>query len=175
MSIPLSFSEYHFAKSVTWLSYSVQFCRFHIRISSTRNSIVMATETPGMIVNGAQPKSAAAVLSEQHARAENLNPTVEEVPDEDAPPAPSSSAKPAPVEPSPAASEPRQAAPKPAASRPILDVNSEESFPALGSGPKPKAAANVASAWGAKKPGASPANGAAAAQQPGMHPISGLL
>lgn len=134
----------------------------------------MATETPGMIVNGAQPESAAAVLSEQHARAENLNPTVEEVPDEDAPPPPVASAKPAPAEPNPAASEPRPAAQKPAANRPVLDVNSEESFPALGSGPKPKATANVPSAWGAKKLGASPANGAAAAQPPGMRPISGL-
>ena len=34
-----------------------------------------------------------------------------------------------------------------------LDMKSEESFPALGGGPKPQAQAPVARAWGAKKPG----------------------
>lgn len=43
--------------------------------------------------------------------------------------------------------------PKPGATKaPVLDVRSEELFPALGGGPKPRAPAAVPMAWGARKP-----------------------
>ncbi|KAL4955968.1 hypothetical protein BDW69DRAFT_159586 [Aspergillus filifer] len=116
------------------------------------------------IVNGA-PKSRAAMLEEQHARDEAHKPTVEDVVDEDdlAHPPPSAAAvteatSSAPSQaPTPPAANASKSAPRKA---PTLDVQSEELFPALGSGPKPKAPA--ASAWGAKGPSAAAtlANGA---------------
>jgi hypothetical protein len=125
-----------------------------------------SSEGPGLIVNGGQSsKSPAALLSEQH---EKHNVTIEDVVDEDdiQHPPPSSAVKPT-VNQSADAAAPT---PKKA---PVFDVQSEELFPALGGGPKSKAAANVPTAWGAKKPGVAAAapNGAAAVSQPsGMSP-----
>ena len=124
----------------------------------------MASETPTAAVNGGPGKSMAAVLEEQHARDNAHKPTVEDAVDEDdvQHPPPSSLVKenqqpsaPAPAEPAIPSPAP-QPAPKKA---PTLDVRSEESFPALGSGPKPTAPAP--SAWAAKKPSvtAAAANG----------------
>lgn len=129
----------------------------------------MASEGPGLIVNGGQAsKSPAALLSEQHARDEKHTVTVEDTVDEEdiQHPPPSSIAKPSPSESSEAAVPPVSKPTK----APALDVQSEELFPALGSGPKSKAAANVPTAWGAKRPAAAaaPQNGAAGITQPGM-------
>lgn len=132
----------------------------------TVESIIMATDAHGLIVNGGQTssKSPAALLSEQHARDQAHKVTVEDVPDEDdiQHPPPSSSVKSA--APDAGAGSSKDAtpnagsAPEPKTTKtsntPAFDVRSEESFPALGSGPKSKAAANVPSAWGARKPGA---------------------
>ncbi|PLB41351.1 putative RNA binding effector protein Scp160 [Aspergillus candidus] len=129
----------------------------------------MASEVPATDLTGA-PKSRAAMLEEQHARHEPHNVTVEDAVDEyDAQfPAPSGASKPvqaATPDPTPA---PAPAAPvaKPAPKKsPALDVRSEELFPALGSGPKPKTPA--ASAWGSKglSGAAAVANGAPAPSQ----------
>ncbi|KAL4788328.1 hypothetical protein BJX76DRAFT_344967 [Aspergillus varians] len=121
----------------------------------------MSSETT---VNGgpSSTKSRAAMLEEQHALGEAHKVTVEDVEDEDDimhPP-------PAPVVSEPTPSAPSQAPTPPAANAPVnpkstpgkspaLDVQSEELFPALGSGPKPKAPAS--SAWGAKGPSAAAA------------------
>ncbi|KAL4803736.1 hypothetical protein BDV18DRAFT_153610 [Aspergillus unguis] len=117
-------------------------------------------------VNGGT-KSRAAMLEEQHALDEAHKATVEDVVDEDdllhPPPtaahvSESTSSAPSPA-PAPPAAKP--ATPKNTPGKaPALDVQSEELFPALGSGPKPKAPA--ASAWGAKGPSAAAAlsNGA---------------
>lgn len=127
----------------------------------------MATEGPGLIVNGGQSsKSPAALLSEQHARDEQHNVTVEDVVDEEdiQHPPPTS-------QPKPSASESSGAAAPPLAAKstraPALDVQSEELFPALGSGPKSKAAANVPTAWGAGRPAATATsqNGASGTSQ----------
>ncbi|KAL1970018.1 hypothetical protein VTN77DRAFT_6423 [Rasamsonia byssochlamydoides] len=126
----------------------------------------MATEAHGLIVNGGQTssKSPAALLSEQHARDEAHKVTVEDVPDEDdiQHPPPSSLAKGgAPDAAKDATPEAGSTAPAPEPKKtsktPAFDVRSEELFPALGSGPKSKAA-SVPSAWGAKKPGAASAS-----------------
>ncbi|KAH8704958.1 putative RNA binding effector protein Scp160 [Talaromyces proteolyticus] len=124
----------------------------------------MASEGPGLIVNGGQSsKSPAALLSEQH---EKHNVTIEDVVDEEdiKHPPPSLPGQPVIAE---SSETPAPATPKPKKA-PVFDVQSEELFPALGSGPKSKAAANVPTAWGAKKPGvaATPANGTPAAPQP---------
>lgn len=122
----------------------------------------MASEGPGLIVNGGQAsKSPAALLSEQH---EKHTVTVEDTVDEDdiQHPPPSSLVKPS-AESSEAAAPPVSKPTK----APALDVQSEELFPALGSGPKSKAAANVPTAWGAKRPAAgAPQNGASSITQP---------
>lgn len=122
-----------------------------------------SSQGPGLIVNGGQSsKSPAALLSEQH---EKHNVTIEDVVDEDdiQHPPPSSAVNPT-INQSAETAAPAAPAPKKA---PVFDVQSEELFPALGGGPKSKAAANVPSAWGAKKPGVTAApNGAAAASQP---------
>ncbi|KAL2003673.1 hypothetical protein VTN02DRAFT_2823 [Thermoascus thermophilus] len=134
----------------------------------------MAAEGPGMIVNGgvAAAKSPAAMLEEQHARDEAHRATVEDVVDEEdiRHPPPSSLVK---DEKPDAASEPVKSAtaqtgsttpapaPKAAPKKgPSFDVRSEESFPALGGGPKPRTAA-APTAWGAKKPSSAsaPTNG----------------
>lgn len=134
----------------------------------------MAAEGPGMIVNGgvAAAKSPAAMLEEQHARDEAHRATVEDVVDEEdiRHPPPSSLVKDGKPD---AASEPVKSttaqtgtttpapAPKAAPKKgPAFDVRSEESFPALGGGPKPRTAA-APTAWGAKKPSSAsaPTNG----------------
>ncbi|KAL2870797.1 putative RNA binding effector protein Scp160 [Aspergillus lucknowensis] len=112
-------------------------------------------------VNGSA-KSRAALLEEQHARDEAHKVTVEDVLDEDnvlRPPLstplasdhPSGPAQVSTPEPGTTLVAPQSAPRK----TPALDVQSEELFPALGSGPKPKALA--ASAWGAKGPSAAAA------------------
>lgn len=130
----------------------------------------MASEVSSVDVNGGA-KSRAAMLEEQHARDEAHKVTVEDVVDEEdvkhPPPSTSvteaESSTPAQT-PAPTASP----APKPAPKKsPALDVQSEELFPALGSGPKPKVPA--ASAWGARgSAAAAVANGAASGAQAGM-------
>lgn len=130
----------------------------------------MAAEGPGLIVNGGQAsKSPAALLSEQH---EKHHVSVEDVVDEEdiKHPPPSSITNPSASESSSAAAP--STAPKPTKA-PAFDVQSEELFPALGSGPKSKAAANAPTAWGAGKPiaTAAPSNGASGvAQLPGTFP-----
>ncbi|KAJ5548149.1 hypothetical protein N7513_005383 [Penicillium frequentans] len=115
--------------------------------------------------NGAASKSLAAMLEEQHTR-EDHHVTVEDVIDEEdlKHPPPSSlvnnksSAPVAPVLESTTPAETATPSPisKPAVKKtPAFDVQSEELFPALGSGPKPSAPA--AATWGAKKPSAAAA------------------
>lgn len=108
--------------------------------------------------------SLAAMLEQQHARDEAHKATVEETQDEEdlkhPPPAASEPVQPilvdadTPEQPSvaDAVAGPTKPAPKKA---PAFDVQSEELFPALGSGPKPTAPA--AATWGAKKPSAAAA------------------
>lgn len=114
--------------------------------------------------NGAASKSLAAMLEEQHTR-EDHHVTVEDVIDEEdlKHPPPSSlvnnnsSAPVAPVlDSTPAETATPSPISKPAVKKtPAFDVQSEELFPALGSGPKPSAPA--AATWGAKKPSAAAA------------------
>ncbi|KAJ5943476.1 hypothetical protein N7516_003644 [Penicillium verrucosum] len=90
--------------------------------------------------------SLAAMLEQQHARDEEHKPTPEQpeqplLVDADTP---ESTTLAQTVSPAPAS--------KPAKKGPAFDVQSEELFPALGSGPKP--AAPAAATWGAKKPSA---------------------
>lgn len=97
--------------------------------------------------------SPAALLSEQHARDDQHKVTVEDVIDEEDlnHPPPSllksglSNTIPATVTAEPPI--PKHSAP----SAPHLDVQSEELFPALGSGPKPNASASMPMTWGAKR------------------------
>lgn len=122
----------------------------------------MATEAPTAANGG----SLAAMLEQQHARDEVHKPTVEETVDEEdlkhPPPPPSQPDQPLLVDvdapestPAPQTASPSPA-PKPAAKKaPAFDVQSEELFPALGSGPKP--ATPAAATWGAKKPSAAAA------------------
>ncbi|KAJ5928968.1 K Homology domain type 1 [Penicillium verhagenii] len=109
--------------------------------------------------NGAASKSLAAMLEEQHTRDQDHHATVEEVIDEEdlKHPPPSSLVNNAPVLESSTPAETTTPAPipKPAKKTPAFDVQSEELFPALGSGPKP--AAPAAATWGAKKPSAAAA------------------
>lgn len=118
----------------------------------------MAAE-PSSAANGTSSQSLAAMLSAQHDEAHKA--TVEDVVDEEdlKHPPPSSVVNkqpdPAPVSVSetstPAESAAASPAPKPAPQKAqALDVQSEELFPALGSGPKP--AVSAATSWGAKKP-----------------------
>lgn len=136
------------------------------------HSTTMSSEAT---VNGG-PKSRAAMLEEQHALDEAHKATVEDVVDEEDIAHPPPSAAPLVTESTPNA--PSQAPTPPAAhaptnsksasgKTPTLDVQSEELFPALGSGPKPKAPAT--SAWGAKGPSAAAAlaNGAPSGASPG--------
>lgn len=119
----------------------------------------MALETPTTANGG----SLAAMLEQQHARDELHKPTVEEIVDEeDLKHHPPTSLEPLLVdadtpEPTPLAKTASPVpAPKPATKKaPTFDVQSEELFPALGSGPKP--AAPAAATWGAKKPSAASA------------------
>ncbi|KAL4739611.1 hypothetical protein BDV11DRAFT_187290 [Aspergillus similis] len=119
------------------------------------------------VVNGA-PKSRAAMLEEQHALDEAHKASVEDVVDEEdllhPPPSVQAVSEQVSSAPSQASTPPVAKAPvsskNPSGKPPALDVQSEELFPALGSGPKPKAPA--ASAWAAKGPSAAAAlaNGA---------------
>ncbi|KAI9376571.1 hypothetical protein BJX61DRAFT_254097 [Aspergillus egyptiacus] len=126
------------------------------------------------IVNGGI-KSRAAMLEEQHARDEAHKVTVEDAVDEEDllhPPASSSlvsgstSVAPSQAPTPPAANAPVNPPKAASAKPPTLDVQSEELFPALGSGPRPKAPA--ASAWGAKgsSAAAAPANGVPSGASP---------
>ncbi|KAJ5164192.1 uncharacterized protein N7500_006022 [Penicillium coprophilum] len=110
--------------------------------------------------------SLAAMLEQQHARDELHKPTVEETVDEEdlkhPPPTVTQPDQPLLVDAdTPEPTTPAQTAspaptPKPATKKaPAFDVQSEELFPALGSGPKP--AAPAAATWGAKKPSATAA------------------
>lgn len=135
----------------------------------------MATEA-STAANGGASKSLAAMLEEQHARDESHKPTVEDTVDEEdlkhPPPSATPSDQPLPpiLTPASGSAAPAEAvAPavsKPAPKKaPAFDVQSEELFPALGSGPKP--AAPAAATWGAKKPSAAAAlaNGRSAQPQ----------
>ena len=116
--------------------------------------------------------SAAEKLRAKHEANASHNPMVEEVVDEEdvehPPPSMEVAAKLAPGPILDDAAEPlsekaagkRKAEPEPAAGQPKqkgnapLNTQSEEAFPALGSGPKPTSQAPAAMAWGAKKPSA---------------------
>lgn len=110
--------------------------------------------------NGSSANSLAAMLEAQHDEAHKV--TVEDVIDEEdlkhPPPSSVVNKQPGPAPaavsesfaPAESAASP---APKPGTKKgPALDVQSEELFPALGSGPKP--AVSAAASWGAKKPSA---------------------
>lgn len=107
---------------------------------------------------GAQ--SLAAKLEAQH---DAHKTTVEDVVDEEdlkhlPPSAAVNDSKPGPVLEATIPEEPASSAPAPKSTpkkSPAFDVQSEELFPALGSGPKP--AAPAAATWGAKKPSAAAA------------------
>ncbi|KAF3492312.1 lysine-rich arabinogalactan protein 19 [Arthroderma uncinatum] len=113
------------------------------------------SQNTGMIVNGGAPKSRAEELMAKHAQDAAHGPTVEDVVDEEdiQHPPPSMTAKaPAPAAAAPATSTTTTAAePKPV-KKPALDVQSEESFPALGGGPKASRPSAVPMAWGSSKP-----------------------
>ncbi|PYH57073.1 putative RNA binding effector protein Scp160 [Aspergillus niger CBS 101883] len=135
----------------------------------------MASEVSSVNVNGGA-KSRAAMLEEQHARDEAHKTTVEEVVDEEDlkhPPPSSSVNEPESSTPAQTPAPTASPAPKPAPKKtPAFDVQSEELFPALGSGPKPKAPA--ASAWGARgSAAAAVANGAASGAQAVSEPAPG--
>lgn len=103
-------------------------------------------------------KSPAEILKEKHER-EARTATVEDVVDEEDikhPPRTDSSKLGSSSQPEPQASSteappPEPAVAKPALKKPVIDVRSEEAFPALGGGPKPAASA-AAATWGARKP-----------------------
>lgn len=134
--------------------------------------LTMDSNSFNLGLNGGQSssKSPAALLSEQHALDDSHKVTVEDVIDEEdlkhPPPSamlkgglPDATAATVPSVPSVA----KPFAPNSSA----LDVQSEELFPALGSGPKSKAPATVPTTWGAKKSGAAltATNGFAAGPQ----------
>jgi hypothetical protein len=110
--------------------------------------------------------SLAAMLEQQHSRDQAHKPTVEETVDEEdlkhPPPTTLQPEQPilvdanTPEQPTLAESVAPSPIPKAASKKtPAFDVQSEELFPALGSGPKPTAPA--AATWGAKKPSAAAA------------------
>lgn len=135
----------------------------------------MASQAQNTDVNGGA-KSLAAMLEEEHARNEAHKVTVEDTVDEDdlLHPPPASLAKDqqtAPAQPTAAVEDAVAATPSvpnPAPKKaPAFDVRSEELFPALGSGPKPKAPA--AATWGARPSAAAAlANGVAGRPQASM-------
>lgn len=126
----------------------------------------MASESTAP-ANGGGSGSLAAMLEAQHARDEAHKATVEDVVDEEdlkhLPPSslpkserPTPAAAPAAESMTPAELETAEPVPKPAAKKaPAFDVQSEELFPALGSGPKP--AVPAAATWSVKKPSAAAA------------------
>lgn len=126
-----------------------------IRLIAPGIPLVMAAEASN--VNG--NKSLAAMLEEKHEKDAAHKATVETVPDEEdiQHPPPSSLVNESKLGAPAAAPTPAQAAPAPTPNpafkpspknAPALDVQSEELFPALGSGPKPTTPA--AATWGAK-------------------------
>lgn len=122
----------------------------------------MATDASTPATDGGS-KSLAAMLEQQHAD-ETHHATVEDVADEEDlkhlstssignAQASASTTTPVPESSTPAESASPSPMPKPTPKKsPAFDVQSEELFPALGSGPKPTAPA--AATWGAKKPSA---------------------
>ncbi|KAK2744285.1 hypothetical protein FQN57_004370 [Myotisia sp. PD_48] len=127
---------------------------------------------PGMIVNGSPSisKSPAEALEEKHTQGAHSSVTIEDMPEEyDLPYTANSEIKPPADNATPAEEKPTQ---KPAKKNVTpLDVQSEESFPALGSGSKPRPSASVA--WGAVKsgsPSTSDANGKRAENHPPIAP-----
>lgn len=122
--------------------------------------------------NGGASKSLAAMLEAQHDEAHKA--TVEDTIDEEDlkhPPPSANKQQQAPAAPpileavTPAESTAPSPVPKPAVKKgPAFDVQSEELFPALGSGPKP--AAPAAATWGAKKPSAAAAVANGMSSQP---------
>lgn len=149
-------STFYFPPSFSSLNFSPQ--------KSQVFEFIMAAE-PSSAANGTSSQSLAAMLSAQHDEAHKA--TVEDVVDEEdlKHPPPSSlvnqqpAPAPAPVSQPSTSAEPATPAPAPAPKptpkkAPAFDVQSEELFPALGSGPKP--AAPAATSWG-KKPSAAAA------------------
>jgi hypothetical protein len=136
---------------------------------------MMASQIQSSDVNGGA-KSLAAMLEEEHARNEAHKVTVEDTVDEDDllhPPASSlgKDEQTIPAQNAAAVEEAVAATPSaPSAApkkSPAFDVRSEELFPALGSGPKPKAPA--AATWGARPSAAAAlANGVAGRPQASM-------
>ncbi|WPH02389.1 vigilin 1 [Acrodontium crateriforme] len=127
----------------------------------------MATDSPS--TNGNTVMSAAERLMQQHASHEPHNPTVEEVPDEDAPHPALSAAPSLPITADPSrvatpSGEPvlsakaagkqpqREEQVNAGANKPRLDTKSEEAFPALGA-PKSQAAGSAPTPW-SRKPAA---------------------
>lgn len=119
----------------------------------------MATD-PAMIANGdthtsQNTQSPAALL--EHAHSKSHKPTVEDVVDEseiqNASAVKNGNLDPdAAAKAGPSTSAAEKTGPKPGnAKAPVLDVRSEELFPALGGGPKPRTPAAVPMAWGAGK------------------------
>lgn len=126
-------------------------------------------------VNGFS-KSPAAALQEKHSERHGYHPpTVQDEEDSDQPKSSAETSKNSLAAPSDPPAKPSQSStPSVAQSTtkspgsgpkvaPVLDVRSEESFPALGSGTKTPSSASVASAWGSRKSpiGAVPPNGTA--------------
>ncbi|PGH00934.1 hypothetical protein AJ80_09096 [Polytolypa hystricis UAMH7299] len=136
----------------------------------------MAAESSAPGLNGSSnptllSPSPAALLQQQHATHEVHPVSFEEVVDQEdiEHPPPSMTVKKEPVTsptPVPAVVEPSDApapAPKPSVKRaPVLDIRSEELFPALGAGPKPR---SVPMAWGGRSSPAGATNGG----RPGSH------
>jgi hypothetical protein len=142
---------------------------------------MMASQVQSSDVNGGA-KSLAAMLEEEHARNEAHKVTVEDTVDEEdllhPPPSLGKDQQTVPAQPTAAIEE--AVATTPSASNaapkrsPAFDVRSEELFPALGSGPKPKAPA--AATWGARPSAAAAlANGAAGRPQSSMFVLSTFL
>ncbi|KAF4216212.1 hypothetical protein CNMCM8980_006576 [Aspergillus fumigatiaffinis] len=132
---------------------------------------MMASQVQSSDVNGGA-KSLAAMLEEEHARNEAHKVTVEDTVDEEdllhPPQSLGKDQQTVPAQPTAAVEEAVAATPSaPNAApkkSPAFDVRSEELFPALGSGPKPKAPA--AATWGARPSAAAAlANGAAGRPQ----------
>ncbi|KAM5439866.1 hypothetical protein MferCBS31731_004277 [Microsporum ferrugineum] len=144
----------------------------------------MLSQNTGMIVNGA-PKSRAEELLARHEKEAAQGPTAEDVVDEEdvLHPPPSMAKDTAVPAASPAATATTTAAAagttgttgteqKPV-KKPALDVQSEESFPALGGGPKASRPSAVPMAWGSSKPKSSTASGAgSAAATPPLAPVA---
>ena len=107
----------------------------------------------GVGASSSDTLSIAEQMQKKHAEAHN--PTVEDVVDEEDVQHPPPSIAEAPLEQPPLSEKAmgkQKAEPQAKPKEQTLDTQSEELFPALGSGPKPRATGAVPSAWGAKKP-----------------------